>query len=113
MKRKPIISYLILIQGLFILNADLMTQTLPSVFKFDKNINISKPVSATDKSNRTNFTIFHSSGVDSPILSNFISDIIVTGDTVWFGTGKGVSRTYDKGLTFYNYYGTDPFKTDD
>src|SRR5258706_13118691 len=107
MKRKQIIAYLILIPVLA------LSQTLPLGFKFDKNINISKPVHGIDKSNRNNFTLVRSSGVESPILSNFISDIIVAGDTVWFGTGKGVSRTYDKGVSFYNYYGTDPFKDDD
>ena len=52
--------------------------------------------------------------VSSPtISSNFISDIIVTGDTIWFGTGKGISRTTDNGNSFQNYYNTAPFGTND
>lgn len=46
-------------------------------------------------------------------LSNFVSDIIVVGDTIWFATGKGVSRTYTNGQTFDNFYGIDPFGKDD
>lgn len=49
----------------------------------------------------------------SNIISNFISDIVVVGDTIWFGTGKGISKTYDRGVTFQNYYGSAPFGTDD
>lgn len=56
--------------------------------------------------------------VSSPtIISNFISDIIVIkhsgGDTIWFGTGKGIARTTNYGLSFENYYGTQPFGEDD
>lgn len=56
--------------------------------------------------------------VSSPtIISNFISDIIVVsssaGDTIWFGTGKGISRTTNRGASFENFYGTEPFKDDD
>lgn len=104
-------KYLILY--IFLFPIILCSQTLPSGFKFDKNINISKPVPPVDKSNKINLPIIRSTVTESPILSNFISDIIVAGDTVWFGTGKGVSRTYDKGATFYNYYGSEPFKNDD
>lgn len=51
------------------------------------------------------------------IISNFITDIIVVnhplGDTIWFGTGKGIARTTNYGISFENYYGTEPFKEDD
>jgi hypothetical protein len=47
------------------------------------------------------------------IISNFISDIIVYGDTIWFGTGKGISRTTNNGITFQNFYGLPPFNEDD
>lgn len=51
------------------------------------------------------------------IISNFISDIIVVGnsngDTIWFGTGKGISRTTNYGVTFQNYYGSEPFNDQD
>jgi len=59
-------------------------------------------------------SVFRSSPVVSPtIISNFISDIKVVGDTIWFGTGKGVARTLDNGLSFQNYFGTAPFGEDD
>ncbi len=46
-------------------------------------------------------------------LSNFVSDITVVGDTIWFATGKGVSRTYNNGVSFDNFYTLDPFGKDD
>lgn len=41
--------------------------------------------------------------------SNSISDIVTVGDTVWISSSKGLSRSTDKGETWKNYYGTDPF----
>lgn len=49
----------------------------------------------------------------SSIISNFISDIIVYGDTIWYGTGKGIARTTNNGTTFQNFYGLPPFNEDD
>ncbi len=46
-------------------------------------------------------------------VSNFITDIFRSGDTVWFGTGSGIMRTTDKFNTFDNYFGLSPFGTDD
>jgi hypothetical protein len=46
-------------------------------------------------------------------ISNFITDIFVTGDTVYFGTGSGIMRTIDKFSHFQNYYGLAPFGEDD
>lgn len=46
-------------------------------------------------------------------VSNFITDIILNGDTVWFGTGSGIMRTTDDFNTFEYYYGLEPFGTDD
>lgn len=45
--------------------------------------------------------------------SNFITDIILNGDTVWFGTGSGIMRTTDNFRSFDTYYGLDPFGEDD
>ncbi|MCB0725047.1 MAG: hypothetical protein KDC73_10095 [Ignavibacteriae bacterium] len=45
--------------------------------------------------------------------SNFITDIILNGDTVWFGTGSGIMRTTDNFKTFDSYFGLDPFGEDD
>jgi hypothetical protein len=46
-------------------------------------------------------------------ISNFITDIIFAGDTVWFATGSGVMRTIDNFQNFQNYYGLQPFGEDD
>lgn len=40
---------------------------------------------------------------DTGLTSNSVSDIVVDGQTVWFGTGKGVSRTSDAGLSFASF----------
>ena len=46
-------------------------------------------------------------------VSNFITDILLNGDTVWFATGSGLMRTIDDFASFQSYYGLDPFGTDD
>lgn len=46
-------------------------------------------------------------------ISNFITDIIFKGDTVWFATGTGIMRTLDNFNTFQYYYGLQPFGEDD
>ncbi len=46
-------------------------------------------------------------------VSNFITDILINGDTVWFATGSGLMRTIDNFSSFQSYYGLDPFGTDD
>ncbi len=45
--------------------------------------------------------------------SNFITDILKSGDTVWFGTGNGLMRSTDHFKTFDGYYGIAPFGEDD
>ena len=42
-------------------------------------------------------------------LSNSVSDIIASGDTVWLGTSKGVSLSKDNGETWTNFYGDETF----
>lgn len=37
------------------------------------------------------------------LASNTVTDILVHDETVWFGTGKGLSRTTDGGLTFESF----------
>ncbi len=46
-------------------------------------------------------------------ISNFITDIYKSGDTVWFGTGSGIMRTVDRFGSFEYYIGTEPFGDDD
>ncbi len=45
-------------------------------------------------------------------VSNSILDIITIGDTVWLGTSRGVSVSFDRGENWTNFYGTSPFGTD-
>ncbi|NOS85294.1 MAG: hypothetical protein HOP31_09155 [Ignavibacteria bacterium] len=93
-------------------------QMLPKDFKISNDVYKKlKPVENYRKGNNL-IGRFSSSPVSSQtIISNFISDIIVVsndgGDTVWFGTGKGISRTTNRGLSFENFYGTEPFGDDD
>lgn len=46
-------------------------------------------------------------------VSNFITDILLNGDTVWFGTGLGLMRTVNNFDSYQYYYGLEPFGTDD
>ncbi len=46
-------------------------------------------------------------------VSNFITDIFRSGDTVWFATGSGIMRTVDRFGSFQSYYGLEPFGKDD
>ena len=93
-------------------------QMLPKDFKISNDVYKKlKPVENYRKGNNL-IGRFSSSPVSSQtIISNFISDIIVVsnggGDTIWFGTGKGISRTTNRGLSFQNFYGTEPFGEDD
>ena len=45
-------------------------------------------------------------------VSNSILDIITLGDTVWLGTSRGVSVSYDRGENWTNFYNTSPFSED-
>ncbi len=45
-------------------------------------------------------------------LSNSILDIIAIGDTVWLGTSRGVSVSFDRGESWTNFFGTSPFGND-
>jgi photosystem II stability/assembly factor-like uncharacterized protein len=42
-------------------------------------------------------------------LSNSITQIVTVGDTVWVGTSKGVSVSYDNGNNWRDFYKTEPF----
>lgn len=45
-------------------------------------------------------------------VSNSILDIITIGDTVWLGTSRGVSVSFDRGENWNNFYNTTAFGTD-
>jgi len=49
---------------------------------------------------------------DETPAGNTILDIIVVNDTIWIGTTKGLTKSVDKGVTFKNYYNTQPFGTE-
>ena len=54
-----------------------------------------------------------SSAASSRPAGNGITDIVIAGDTIWIGTGKGLSRSVDGGRTWTNYYGTPAFGEED
>jgi len=45
-------------------------------------------------------------------ISNSILDVIAIGDTVWLGTSRGVSVSFDRGENWTNFFGTSPFGND-
>ncbi|UCH66305.1 MAG: hypothetical protein JSW63_04025 [Ignavibacterium sp.] len=51
-------------------------------------------------------------GSSSNPLSNSILDIIAIGDTVWLGTSRGVSVSFDRGESWDNFFGTSVFGSD-
>lgn len=69
--------------------------------------------SKIQKDNLTLNSVIVTPNVSPYPVSNFITDIILNGDTVWFGTGSGVMRTIDDFKSFENYYGLAPFGDDD
>ncbi|MBE2217615.1 MAG: hypothetical protein IAE90_05390 [Ignavibacteria bacterium] len=93
-----------------------VSQTLPMDFKITPEV--FKSFKSTANNQFRQAGRFMAAPEFSPtIISNFISDVIIAGndvtDTIWFGTGKGISRTINNGLSFQNYYGTAPFGEDD
>ena len=99
----------ILLLTLLVLTLDAYGQSIPESFKLGsfKNTEVKK------QSDR-----FVSSTVVTPNnrrcpISNFITDIYRSGDTVWFATGSGIMRTRDMFNSFDNYVGLAPFGEDD
>ena len=45
-------------------------------------------------------------------VSNSILDIVTIDDTVWLGTSRGVSVSFDSGEDWTNFFGTSPFGND-
>jgi len=50
--------------------------------------------------------------VDETPAGNSISDIVTIGDTVWLGTGKGLSVSYNNGESWKNYFRDSNFGTE-
>lgn len=73
----------------------LKSQYIPENFKLGKEISLEKISSA------------------SPVpIGNSITDIVVAGDTIILGTGKGLSISYDRGESWINFYGHPDFGTE-
>ncbi|MBT8380510.1 MAG: hypothetical protein KJN64_14935 [Ignavibacteria bacterium] len=53
----------------------------------------------------------HKISASNPV-SNSILDIITIGDTVWLGTSRGVSVSFDRGENWTNFFGITPFGED-
>ncbi len=49
----------------------------------------------------------------APPLSNSVTDIVISNDTIWLGTGKGLSRSIDGGKTWKNYFKSAEFGEED
>lgn len=50
----------------------------------------------------------------SPLqLSNSITDIVISNDTIWLGSGKGLSRSTNGGRSWKNYFNDPAFGTED
>jgi len=88
-------------------------QVLPKEFKLGQFAKMNVQQNQTDQPNIIRYNLRTSPIESNVIISNFISDIIVVGDTIWYGTGKGIARTYNSGNTFQSFYGTAPFGDDD
>lgn len=85
------IKYRLIFLISFFLSGILFAQYIPNSFKlYEEN------------------KLFKSSSEETP-ASNSVTDIISIGDTVWIGTGKGVSLSTDNGETWTNFTGGDVF----
>ncbi len=62
---------------------------------------------------KESYQLSNSAGVVSPQLSNTITDIVISNDTIWLGSGKGLSRSIDGGKSWKNYYNTTEFGKED
>ena len=79
---------------LFLFIVDATAQLKPEIYKLPNDKNYFSKTTASNP------------------VSNSILDIITVGDTVWLGTSRGVSVSFDRGENWKNFYGTSPFGTD-
>jgi len=75
------------------------SQLRPDSYSLQGNENYLSKISSSNEINSQN------------PASNSISDIITIGDTVWLGTSRGVSVSFDRGETWTNFYGNEAFGT--
>ncbi len=103
---------LTLIIFLFIICSDARTQfvSIPEEFNVLK---FKPPVSSRQSDNPFFPSVLVSPVKSATPISNFITDILKSGDTVWFATGNGLMRTTDNFNSFDSYFGIDPFGEDD
>ena len=69
-------------------------QLKPESFKLEGDKNFTSKISASNP------------------VSNSILDIITIGDTVWLGTSRGVSVSFNRGESWTNFFGAAPFGED-
>ena len=67
----------------------------------------------SDRNGNSALTVTVTPNKSATPISNFITDILKSGDTVWFGTGNGLMRTTDNFNSFDDYFGIAPFGEDD
>lgn len=68
---------------------------------------LSTPLSFETKLNSSSQNLF------SRTISNSVTDIVVNGNTIWLGTGRGLHKSTDGGRTWTYYYNTPAFGTED
>lgn len=88
MKLQLLVAFFLFVSG------NLLAQTTPDSFR------LTEERRSTSKINSSN------------PLSNSILDVIAIGDTVWLGTSRGVSVSFDRGESWTNFFGTSPFGND-
>lgn len=93
---------------IFAFSLNLYAQSIPESFKLGNY----KQTSVKPQLDRILSTVVTPHNRVCPI-SNFITDIYKSGDTVWFATGSGIMRTRDKFNSFDYYVGLQPFGDDD
>ncbi|RKY91610.1 MAG: hypothetical protein DRQ01_07445, partial [Ignavibacteriae bacterium] len=79
---------------ILVLQINLLAQLSPEAYYLPDDINYLNKVSSSNP------------------VSNSILDIITIGDTVWLGTSRGVSVSFDRGENWNNFYNTPAFGTD-
>jgi hypothetical protein len=82
----------------FLISIQVFAQLKPETFNLPGDENYLSKILSTFGTNSRN------------PASNSITDIVTVGDsTVWLGTSRGVSVSFDRGETWTNFYGTEAF----